>query len=268
MASSNRWERQTRWWALVLAGLTLLVSGLAAVVLIRTGRPAAATWGLALVPALGVYAWQTGKIRRRHAVLRQPFPAEWEAVLQHDVVFFRILPADAKLRFRRHLQVFLAEKQNSGIKIQLDTTTRVLAAASAIIPVFGFPDWEWDQISEVLVYSNRFDGNFQFGDTHEQNILGMVGTGELNRLMILSKPDLLNGFRNATDKRNVGIHEFAHLVDKTDGAIDGVPGVGLDREAVGPWMDLMRRKMAEIEAGESDIRGGPHPSDSSAAKSR
>jgi Mlc titration factor MtfA (ptsG expression regulator) len=253
MASSDRWERRTRAWALVLAGLTLLVSGLAAVVLIRTGRPVAATWGLALLPALGVYAWQTGKIRRRHAVLAQPFPAEWEAVLQRDVVFFRILPPEAKLRFRRQVQIFLAEKQISGIKIQLDTTTRVLAAASAIIPVFGFPDWEWDQISEVLVYPNRFDGDFQFGDTHEQNILGMVGTGGLNRLMILSKPDLLTGFRNATDKRNVGIHEFAHLVDKSDGVIDGVPGVGLDRRAVGPWMDLMRRKMAEIEAGKSDI---------------
>ncbi len=71
--------------------------------------------------------------------------------------------------------------------------------------------------------------------------------------MILSKPDLIQGFRNATDKRNVGVHEFAHLVDKSDGVIDGVPGVGLDRLAVGPWIDLVRRKMAEIEEGRSDI---------------
>ncbi|RLE25810.1 MAG: hypothetical protein DRJ61_05385 [Acidobacteria bacterium] len=53
----------------------------------------------------------------------------------------------------------------------------------------------------------------------------MVGTGALNRLMILSKPDLLAGFHNSTDKRNVGVHEFAHLVDKSDGTIDGLPGV-------------------------------------------
>ena len=71
--------------------------------------------------------------------------------------------------------------------------------------------------------------------------------------MILSKSDLIHGFRDAMDKRNVGLHEFAHLVDKTDGTIDGVPGAGLDRQAVGPWIDLMRRKMAEIEGGRSDI---------------
>jgi hypothetical protein len=48
--------------------------------------------------------------------------------------------------------VFLGEKQITGIKFKLDATTRVLTAASAIIPIFGFPEWEWDQISEILVY--------------------------------------------------------------------------------------------------------------------
>ena len=221
--------------------------------MIRAGRPAAATLVLALFPPVGVYAWQTGSIRRRRAILCTPFPAEWETVLQRDVLFFRVLDPAARTRFRRQLQVFLGEKRITGIRIQLDTTTRVLAAASAIIPIFGFPDWEWDQISEILIYPNRFDGDFRFGDQEGQNILGMVGTGGLNRLMILSRPDLIQGFRNATDKRNVGVHEFAHLVDKSDGLIDGVPSVGLDRQAVGPWIDLVRRKMAEIEAGRSDI---------------
>ena len=46
--------------------------------------------------------------------------------------------------------------------------------------------------------------------------------------------------------------EYPH-VDKSDGTIDGVPGVGLDRQSVGPWIDLVRRKMAEIEGGRSDI---------------
>jgi Mlc titration factor MtfA (ptsG expression regulator) len=244
------WERRTRVWALVFAALTLLVTVPLAVAI---GPGWVMGTALVLAPACGMYAWQTAKARRRRAILRRPFPPGWEAVLQREVVFFRALdPADQQ-RFRRQLQVFLGEKRVTGIKVQLDTTTRVLAAASAIIPIFGFPDWEWEQITEVLVYPNRFDGEFQFGDARGHDILGMVGTGSLNRLMILSKPDLISGFRNATDKRNVGIHEFAHLVDKTDGVIDGVPEVGLERGAVEPWIGLMRRKMAEIEAGKSDI---------------
>ena len=142
-------------WALVLAVLTLTVSALVAVVLIRTGRPEATTWGLALVPAIGVYAWHTQRIRRRRAILREPFPAEWETVLQRDVVFFRVLGPEAQRRFRRQLQVFLGEKQISGITVQLDTTTLVLAGASAIIPVFGFPDWEWPWKTGTASFSSR-----------------------------------------------------------------------------------------------------------------
>ena len=249
------WIRRTRIWAAVLAAVTLLVSVPVALMATNGDTPAGviAALATALLPPLAVYAWQTAPVRRRQAILGLPFPPEWEAVLQRDVLFFRTLDPVSKQRFRRLLQVFLGEKRITGVKVKADTTTRVLVAASAIIPVFGFPDWEWNQINEVLVYPNRFDGEFQFGDARGQNILGMVGTGSLSGLMILSKPDLIDGFRNTGDKRNVGVHEFAHLVDKTDGVIDGVPEVGLGRQAIEPWIDLMRRKMAEIETGNSDI---------------
>ena len=247
------WERQTRFWALIFAALACGVTVLAIVALMIADHLPGMFLLVAPVVANLVYQWQTARIRRRRAIMREPFPSEWETVLQRDVVFFRVLNPPEQERFRRQLQVFLGEKRITGIQTRLDATTRVLAAASAVIPIFGFPDWEWDQINEVLIYPKRFDDNFQFGDTRGQSILGMVGTGSLNRLMILSKPDLITGFRNATDKHNVGIHEFAHLVDKADGRIDGVPGISLDRQAVGPWVDLMRRKMAEIESGKSDI---------------
>ncbi len=250
---SSAWERRTRRWALVFAALTLGISLLLALVLIRSGRPAGTTLVLALAPACGCYVWQTGPIRRRRAILSEPFPVAWETVLQRDVLFFRALEPAAQQRFRREVQVFLGEKRITGIKTPLDPTTRVLAASSAIIPIFGFPDWEWEQINEVLVYPARFDEEFDIGDERDHNILGMVGAGSLNRLMILSKPDLITGFRDTADMRNVGVHEFAHLVDKTDGVMDGVPEVGLGREAIGPWIDLMRREMAEIETGQSDI---------------
>jgi Mlc titration factor MtfA (ptsG expression regulator) len=195
----------------------------------------------------------TRRVRHRRALLAQPFPVEWEAALQREVVFFRALePADQQ-DFRRQVQVFLGEKRVTGIGTQIDATTRVLAAASAIIPIFGFPEWEWDQINEILIYPSRFNEDFSFADGDGRHTLGMVGTGPMNGLMILVKPDLLHGFRNAADKHNVGIHEFAHLVDKSDGVIDGLPAVGLDRQALGPWVDLVRRKMLEIDRGDSDI---------------
>ncbi len=240
-------------WAVVVATMTFL--SLAALsIAIRPGdKP---IW-LSIL-ASGVLSWLlyvilTRKARRRIEILAEPFPGEWEAVLQRDVVFFRVLDDGEKGRFRRDLKLFLGEKRVTGIGMELDTTTRVLAAASAVIPIFGFPDWEWDQIEEILIYPSRFSQDFQFGEIRDHHTLGMVGTGAMNRLMILSKPDLIQGFRNPGDKKNVGLHEFAHLVDKSDGAIDGLPEVGLDKQAIGPWVDLVRRKMEEIRQGDSDI---------------
>ena len=249
---STAWERSVSRTATTVTILTAIVLVGIVAGLARGGIPA---WVSLPPSALLVYLVHTGmtrKIRRRRRILAQPFPAEWEAVLQRDVVFFRALDPEEQKRFRRELQVFLGEKRITGIKLELDDATRVLVAASAIIPIFGFSEWEWNQISEVLVYPDRFDREFTF-DSGSRHTLGMVGTGALNRVMILSKPDLHAGFRNPGDKHNVGLHEFAHLVDKSDGVIDGLPAVGLERESIGPWVQLMRRKMEEMRRGESDI---------------
>ena len=71
--------------------------------------------------------------------------------------------------------------------------------------------------------------------------------------MILSKPALHLGFDNSSDKKNTAIHEFIHLIDKADGAIDGVPALLLERPYVIPWLDLMNQKVEEIYERKSDI---------------
>lgn len=195
----------------------------------------------------------TRRRRRRQRILAAPFPAEWETVLQRDVVFFRALAPEQKERFRRDLQIFLGETRITGVGTDVDTTTRVLAGASAIIPVFGHPEWEWRTIDEILIRPGRFDTDPTQMDGG-RNVLGMVGTGVMNGIMILSKPDLLRGFRNPSDKQNVGLHEFAHLVDKSDGSIDGIPLAALAPEAIAPWTELVHRKMQEIREGKSDFR--------------
>lgn len=253
LSLSTDWEKRTLRHAQVFAGVLAAVGLAAAWGLSQAGASFAWTAGGAVALAAIVYWAMTRKLRRRRSILSEPFPAEWEAVLQQEVVFFRVLPDEDKPRFRREIQVFLGEKLITGIGTDLDEKTRVLVAAGAVIPIFGFPEWEWDQIREVLVYPDRFNQQHAFAEGEDRHTLGMVGTGAYNGMMILSKPDLVQEFRSSGDKRNVAIHEFAHLVDKSDGSIDGLPGVGLSKETIGPWIELVRRKMAEMEAGDSDI---------------
>ena len=72
--------------------------------------------------------------------------------------------------------------------------------------------------------------------------------------MILSKRALHLGFANTTDKSNTGIHEFVHLIDKMDGVTDGIPEQLMNNQYAIPWLDIMHKKMEEINDDRSDIR--------------
>ena len=71
--------------------------------------------------------------------------------------------------------------------------------------------------------------------------------------MVLSQHELRQGFLNRTGKTNTAIHEFVHLVDKTDGYTDGIPENLVLKNSIGPWLKLMHRKILEIREGKSDI---------------
>ena len=141
---------------------------------------------------------------------------------------------------------------NSGVDTSVDALDRVLVATSAIVPIFEFPNWQYLNLQEVLLYPRRFNEKFDSGEG-SGSILGMVGTGYMEGKMILSKPALYHGFANESDKKNTAIHEFVHLIDKADGNIDGVPVLLLEKQYAIPWIDLIRKKIDEIYEGESDI---------------
>ncbi|MBA3967683.1 MAG: zinc-dependent peptidase, partial [Nitrospirales bacterium] len=200
-----------------------------------------------------LYHFLTRQNRQRAIIRQAPFPPEWEKVLEQEVSFYQALSPSDQGRFREEVHIFLREKRITGIKTSIDDTIRVLVAASAIIPIFGFPGWEWEHIREILIYPTSFDEGYQMRSAQEHPISGMVGTGAMNRMMILSKPDLLQGFQQHSDRQNVGIHEFAHLLDKSDGTVDGVPEVALPRRAIRPWLNLVQTEMDKIRKGHSDI---------------
>ena len=200
-----------------------------------------------------VYRFLTRQIRQRAIIRQTPFPPAWKRILEQEVPFYQTLSHTDQDRFREEVLIFLREKRITGINTPVDDTVRVLVGASAIIPIFGFPEWEWEHIREILIYPTSFDEEYQMGPAAEHTISGMVGSGSMNRMMILSKPDLLQGFRSHPDQHNVGIHEFAHLLDKSDGLVDGVPEVALPGRAIKPWLNLVQAEMDKIRDGHSDI---------------
>jgi Mlc titration factor MtfA (ptsG expression regulator) len=205
-----------------------------------------------LLVCYNIYSIFTKKFREREQLKKVPFPEEWRKILERDVVYYQTLSEEEKRRFETEIQIFLHETRITGIKTEIDDRTMVLAAASAEIPVFNFPEWEYENLGEILIYPSAFDRNFR-QEGHGRNVLGMVGTGIMQGIMILSKSALIAGFENPGDKKNVGIHEFAHLLDAADGEYDGIPKVFLDNAYLEPWLEVMHKEIGRIHSGDSNM---------------
>ena len=174
------------------------------------------------------------------------------ALLAEKVAFYRRLSEIDKKRFEQSIAQFLDEVSITGVETEVTEADRLLVAASAVIPLFGFPGWRYRNLNEVLLYPNTFDEDYQV-KAAQRDIIGMVGSGAMNRMMILSLPALRDSFAHPERRQNVGIHEFIHLLDKADGATDGMPEVLIPQEYVMPWLKLMHHEIAEIREEDSDI---------------
>lgn len=173
-------------------------------------------------------------------------------MLEQYVAFYRRLDGSGKKEFVRRMQQFLSQVKITGVNTSVDRIDTLFIAASAIIPIFGFHNWEYMNLNEVLLYPGSFDEHFN-QEGEERTRAGVVGDGPYQNIMILSKPDLRHGFMNSESKTNTGIHEFVHLVDKTDGAVDGVPASLADKQYLLPWLSLMQRSIQQIREEQSDI---------------
>lgn len=174
------------------------------------------------------------------------------AFLNESVSFYRSLTEADKRTFDKRVLLFLDTTAVIGNGVDVTQEDRLLVAASAIIPVWAFPDWHYFNLGRVILVPASFNENFEFGHP-DSLITGMVGTGSMSGRMILSRPALHYGFRNDKDMQNVGIHEFAHLVDMADGDCDGFPERLSKYAFFHPWSDFVEKKIADIHAKKSCI---------------
>lgn len=202
---------------------------------------------IALLAAVFIYA-----SRRRRRVRWTGLPDTFRRILERDVPFYISLAKENRAAFEKRMLHFLNTTRITGVKTELDDADYVYLGASAIIPIFGFPWFRYNNLNEVLVYPDAFDQEFrQQGEG--RHTLGVVGDGPYHRIMIISRQQLRQAFLDRHGKDNTAIHEFVHLIDKSDGTIDGIPEALLDKQYVVPWLQLMQKEIDKIFENRSDL---------------
>lgn len=206
---------------------------------------------ISLVLIIGLFYF---KVKGKQPVFNADLTTVQKEILVNNVQYYKLLIAEDKLRFSKRVASFLQEIKIKSVSCSVTETDELLIGASAIIPVFGFNNWRYTNLKEVYVFPDAFNYKLEYrGSKNNRTILGMVGGGKLKNRMILSQKALRLGFENKSDKNNTAIHEFVHLIDMTDGEIDGLPLSIIDKPYTLPWFDLIHSKMQYIDKDKSDI---------------
>ena len=202
---------------------------------------------LGLIVLIILFVFETRRVREV-----VPLPENFKEILDDYVKFYRQLTDKDKEKIEERVAHFLSTVQITGVNAIVEDLDRVLIGAGAIIPVFAFVDWQYINLHEVLLYPGTFNEEYDQVGT-DRHISGMVGSGAMQNVMIISKWQLRQGFINQTDTRNTAIHEFVHLIDKMDGTMDGVPEIILERKYIPGWQNVMQSTIHQMKSAGSDI---------------
>jgi Mlc titration factor MtfA (ptsG expression regulator) len=244
-----------RWFAFALGGLAFAAaSGLGGLFGGARGALGGAVLGVA---AAFVLAGRVGRREAsRRALLAAPFPDSWRRQLGERYDHLDRLPEPLRARFEADVRIFLAEKRISGIGLEASAELKLLVAASAVTLSLGWPDYEWEQLSEVLLYPQDFDRDYGFEKAD------LAGEAHAWGTVILSVPALEQSFADPDDGYHVGLHEFAHLLDLDQAHFGGIP-VGLPAGRGPEWTTLVEKEMERLRRGKSvlDPYGAEDPAE-------
>ena len=177
-----------------------------------------------LVPRLAPGVKLAGRPRVR--LPREPVPDAWREVVARNVPLAARLPGTDRERLLRLAQVFLREQPMEGIGLALTDEIRVTIAAQAALLLVGLEYPRYPTLRRVLVYPGVFQprrlDTTRLGEIHQEPV-ATLGEAWTNGIVVLSWESALGGARDPADGQNVVLHEFAHVLDGENGAMDGVP---------------------------------------------
>ena len=189
---------------------------------------------------------------RRKKIIEEPFPAEWQEVLNNNVAVYALLTEDEQQRLRGDLRILIAEKSWEGCAgLELTDAMKVTIAAQAALLTINRKHNYYPNVESILVYPNDYRARNKQQDASgvvQNAITGRLGEAWTNSgPVILSWFDAVRGGSNPADGRNVVYHEFAHKLDSGDNEMNGVPLLDSD-EQVTEWAEVMQAEYDHLVA--------------------
>jgi Mlc titration factor MtfA (ptsG expression regulator) len=144
--------------------------------------------------------------------------------------------------FRDKLKVFVREKHFFGAGGLEPTEEMKVAIGIAAVRLALHLDLAcYDRLAEIVVYPYVY--------THAGTGGAVLGEAHSFGTVVLAWPAVREGLENPADGHDTAAHEFAHVLDRADGAFDGTPELRA-AEHYRPWAEIMSRHFLRLRANE------------------
>ena len=187
--------------------------------------------------------------RRREAIRRRPFPAEWRAIIAKNVPYAACLSAADRKELEGHVQVFLAEKRFEGCGgLRITDEVRVTIAAQACVLLLHRLTDYYPMLVSILVYPSTYlvpGGRRAPGGLVAEDPEARLGESWEHGVVVLVWDSVLAGAADIHDGHNVVLHEFAHQLDQESDVGDGAP-VLARRSMYVAWARVLGREFDEL----------------------
>ena len=195
---------------------------------------------------------------RRAKIKAQPFPKHYRQIIKKRMPYFGQMPTDLQLQLKRHILVFLAEKEFIGFEgIRINDDIRVTVAAQACLLLLNRRTSYYSKLKTIAIYPSAFiksgeqkqqisgqlEGRVNIVSNQESILAGE--SWDFGRI-VLSWQDTIEGAKIPDDGTNVVIHEFAHQLDQQNGPANGFPQLSKSTNRK-LWADIMNREFIVLQ---------------------
>jgi Mlc titration factor MtfA (ptsG expression regulator) len=177
--------------------------------------------------------------RRRKKLRAAPLPAGWAETIARNAPFVARLGEADRARLLDDVKVLVAEKHfipAGGMTITDEVKVTIAAAAARL--TLRLDVELYDDLTEIVVYPDAY----RHPDAADTAVLGEAHSWGT---VVLSWRAVVEGLRHPGDGHDTAVHEFAHVLDRVDGAFDGAPSLRA-HEHYRPWATAMSRHYEKL----------------------
>ena len=191
--------------------------------------------------------WLSFKMQRRKRLMARPLKTEWLALMERNVLYYRLLSPEMQGELRGLVQVFLDEKTFEGCGgVEINDEIRVTIAAYACILLLGRRTDIYPKLRSILVYPKSYVAPLlrqEPDGTVTEGLQPRLGESWSRGNVVISWDDVLRRDRGAS--RNVVLHEFAHQLDSESGSDEGAPLLP-DPSMYADWARVLGKEYQEL----------------------